>query len=79
MHNCDYRNAFAGFAFFHFKLKKKETVEEAFGAFTSESLKDIWREDVVKPSLSQEEALMNAKNTYNGFFVVPVILAEVAS
>lgn len=27
------------------------------------------REDKVLPSLSQEEALKNAKNTYNGYFV----------
>lgn len=40
------------------------------------ALKNIWREDEIKPSLSQKEALMNAQNTYNGFFVVPAILEE---
>lgn len=40
------------------------------------SLKNIWREDKVRPSLTQKEALMNAQNTYNGFFVVPAILEE---
>ncbi len=40
------------------------------------SLKNIWREDEIKPSLSQQEALMNAANKYKGFFVVPAILEE---
>ncbi len=34
---------------------------------------NIFREDIVEPSLSQEEALMNAKNTRDGFFVVPSV------
>ena len=41
------------------------------------NLVNIWREDKVKPSLPQKQALMNASHTYNGFFVVPSILAEV--
>lgn len=39
-------------------------------------LKNVAREDVVTPSLSQEDALKNAKKTHNGFFVVPVIIEE---
>jgi aspartyl-tRNA(Asn)/glutamyl-tRNA(Gln) amidotransferase subunit C len=34
---------------------------------------NVFREDSIEPSLSQEEALKNAKKTYNGFFVVPYI------
>lgn len=37
---------------------------------------NVMREDVVVPSLTQAEALMNAKKVYNGLFVVPVILEE---
>lgn len=37
-------------------------------------LENVTREDVIKPSLSQEEALSNAKSTYNGFFKVDAIL-----
>lgn len=37
-------------------------------------LENITREDMVRPSLSQEEALSNAKSTYNGFFRVKGIL-----
>jgi len=34
---------------------------------------NVWREDIVQPSLSQKDALKNAKKTKNGFFVVPAI------
>lgn len=34
---------------------------------------NILREDVVKESLSQKEALKNSKNTNNGYFLVPAI------
>ena len=37
---------------------------------------NVMRFDEVKPSLSQKEALQNAKKVYNGFFVVPVIIEE---
>lgn len=40
------------------------------------NLNNVAREDVVAPSLSQKDALMNAKKTHNGFFVVPVIIEE---
>ena len=38
--------------------------------------RNVSREDIVKPSLSQKEALQNAKKVHNGFFVVPVIIEE---
>lgn len=39
-------------------------------------LHNIWREDLVTPDrmLTQEQALSNANNTYQGYFVVPAIL-----
>jgi len=37
-------------------------------------LENVTREDVSKPSLSQEEALSNSKSTHNGLFEVPAIL-----
>lgn len=37
-------------------------------------LENITRDDEIKPSLTQEEALQNAKSTYNGFFKVKGIL-----
>lgn len=37
-------------------------------------LKNVFREDEVKPSLTQEEALSNAQNTYEGYVVVPAVI-----
>lgn len=37
---------------------------------------NVLREDVVKQSLDQKEALKNSKNTNNGYFLVPQILKE---
>lgn len=39
-------------------------------------LENVTREDVVSPSLSQEEVLKNAKSVHNGFFKVKAILEE---
>lgn len=36
-------------------------------------LENVNREDVAKPSLSQEDALKNAKKIHNGFFEVDAI------
>ena len=33
-------------------------------------LENVTREDEIKPSLSQEDALRNSKSTHNGFFKV---------
>lgn len=37
---------------------------------------NILREDIVGPSLNQEQALRNSKNTHNGYFLVPQILKD---
>lgn len=37
-------------------------------------LENVLREDEIKPPLSQEQALSNAKSTHNGFFKVKGIL-----
>ena len=37
-------------------------------------LKNITRPDKIKKSLSQKQALSQAKNTKNGYFIVPKIL-----
>ena len=39
-------------------------------------LENVLGEDIIRPSLSQEEALKNAKSTYNGFFKVKAILEQ---
>ena len=37
---------------------------------------NVFRDDLVEPSLTQEEALSNAPRTYNGFFMVDAVLEE---
>lgn len=39
-------------------------------------LENVTRKDEAKPSLSQDDALSNAKSQHNGFFKVPAILTE---
>lgn len=39
-------------------------------------LENIFREDKIKPSFSQEEALANAPRKYKGYFVVKAIFEE---
>ena len=39
-------------------------------------LENVTRDDEIKPSLTQEEALKNAKSTYKGFFKVKGILSN---
>ena len=36
----------------------------------------VLRDDVVRPSLSQDEVLRNAPDSHNGFFKVPKILSD---
>ncbi len=37
---------------------------------------NVWREDAVKPSLTQEQALANAPDKADGFFRVPKIIED---
>lgn len=39
-------------------------------------LENVMDEDISQPSLSQKDALCNAKKTHNGFFVVKAVLEE---
>lgn len=50
--------------------KNVETTSQVTG------LENVTREDVAKPSLTQEEALQNAKSTHNEFIKVKAILSE---
>ena len=49
-------------------LEGVEPAAHAFPAF------NIFREDEVRPSLTQEEALRNAPRSANGLFLVPKVL-----
>lgn len=57
------------------RLKEIDT-SKVEGTNEVTNLTNVWREDEVNPSISQKEALMNAKRSYNGFFVVSAILEE---
>ncbi len=50
---------------------KVENVKPTLSPLT---LKNVFREDKVIPSLSQEEALLNAPQKKDGFFVIPKVL-----
>lgn len=39
-------------------------------------LENVTRQDIAKPSLSQDQALANAKSKHNGFFKVKAIFNE---
>jgi len=49
------------------------TVPETFRTTEEEN---ILRDDVVIESLSQDDAVRNAKQTHQGFFVVPAIMKD---
>ena len=57
-------------------VKELEQVNTDGIAPTSQvtGLENVTREDEIKPSLTQDEALKNAKSTHNGFFKVKGIL-----
>ena len=54
------------------RLKDLNT-DEVSPTFQTTGLKNVTREDKIKPSLSQEEALKNAKSTHKGFFKTKAI------
>ncbi len=60
----------------HVERLKEINTDKAKETNEVNNLKNVWREDEVRPSLSQEKALMNAPQIYNGFFVVPGIMGE---
>lgn len=57
------------------RLQEIDT-SEISGTNEVTNLTNVTRNDVITPSLTQEEALHNAKKIHNGFFVVPVIIEE---
>ena len=58
------------------KLQGVDTEKiEPIGHITG--LTNVTRDDATTPSISQDEALVNAPKTYNGFFEVEAIFEEV--
>lgn len=54
------------------KLKEVDTKDVELTSQVT-GLENVFREDVIKPSLSQEETLSNASRKYKGYFVVDAI------
>ena len=59
-------------------VKKLQEVDTSKVEETSQvtGLENVERKDSAQPSLSQDEALSNAKDKYNGMFKVKAILTE---
>lgn len=55
------------------KLNKLDTENVAPMAYTS-NVSNIFREDKLKPSISLQDALINAPATKSGFFKVPKVI-----
>lgn len=59
-------------------IKELDEIDTDSVAITPQvtKLENVLGDDVIKPSLSQEEALKNATGTYKGFFKVKGILND---
>jgi len=57
------------------QLEKADTEHVEATAHVT-GLENVFREDVIEPTLSQSEALSNAPQTYNGYIVVKAIFEE---
>lgn len=57
------------------KLNELDTANVEPTYYVQEAI-NVFREDEVKPSLSQEDALKNAPEQSHGFFVVPKIISQ---
>ena len=54
------------------KLEEVDTGKTKALSQTTE-LKNVFRQDIVKPSFTQEQALMNAPDQYKGYFKVKAV------
>ncbi len=59
-------------------IEKLEEIDTSVIEPTSQvtDLENVTRDDIAQPSLTQENALKNAKSTYNGFIMTEAILEE---
>ena len=58
------------------EVMDEHPTKDVEGTFQVTGLVNIFREDIVEKSFTQEEALSNAKNKHNGFFVVPYVFQD---
>lgn len=55
---------------------KELDLEMAPETYRTTEEENVLRDDKIEPSLTQEQALENAKKTHEGFFLVPAILKD---
>lgn len=53
-------------------LKELDTIN-VLPSFSASKKTNVWRQDLVKPSIPQSEALKNARKTYQGYFVCQAV------
>lgn len=55
------------------KVMSELDTTKVLNTVSASGLTNVWREDIIQPSFPQELALQNAKQTHNGYFMVPAI------
>lgn len=60
----------------HIEGLEKIDTSSVSGTNQVTNLSNVFRDDIVTPSLSQEDALMNSKKIYNGLFMVSAVLPD---
>ena len=60
----------------YIEVLKKVKTDDVSETSQVTGLENVTKEDLTTPSLSQDEALSNTKNTHNGFLKVKAILEQ---
>ena len=60
----------------YIEVLKKVKTDDVSETSQVTGLENVTKEDLTTPSLSQDEALANTKNTHNGFLKVKAILEQ---
>jgi aspartyl-tRNA(Asn)/glutamyl-tRNA(Gln) amidotransferase subunit C len=60
----------------YIEVLKKVKTDDVSETSQVTGLENVTKEDLTTPSLSQDEALLNTKNTHNGFLKVKAILEQ---
>ena len=53
---------------------KKLDLKSVSETFRTSEEENVWRDDEIKASFTQTQALANAMSTYQGYFLVPLVL-----
>jgi len=72
----EYSSQLASILTYISKLNEIDTKDVPPTSHALSTLKNVYREDLLKPSLTTEEALQNAPSKEDGFFKVPQIIEK---